>query len=143
MEQIVSREGKLFYGRYECSNSDDAYRMFRDDFHVSIGRMAYRRLDAAERTERLHGFHVYYSNTLQKTLDKEFGKPVKRIPYRFMGMANISYCRGISGKDTPNLEEEAYWRWFDWLLMHSDEAMTRVGRKDASGRTNKNRRRYR
>lgn len=143
MEQITRHDGKYYYGKQVCTDSNDAYCRFRDDYHASLGKRVYRRLNSPEREERIHGFHIYFSESVQSSLDAEFGKPDKRIPYRLLGLVGISYCRGLSGADTPELEEDVYERWFDWFLLHGNEIMYQVGLNDRAGRTSKNKRRYR
>lgn len=143
MEQIKKRDGCYFYGRQLCLNADDAYCKFRDDYHASLGKRVYRRLNAKDRSERIHGFHVYFSRPIQEKLDAEFGQPRQRIPYRMLGLVGVAYCRGLSGGDTPDYDEEKYERWFDWFLSHGGKIMLRVGKNEKVGRTSNNKRRYR
>lgn len=147
MEQIIKKDGKLYYGRQVCSDSNDAYCRFRDDYHASLGKRVYRRLNLPEREERVHGFHVYYSPDYERSLDAEFCGRVaegdKKAQYYLMGIVQLSYCRMLSGKDFPDYEEERFWRWLDWFLLHGDKMMRQVGLNDKSGRTSKNKRRYR
>lgn len=143
MEQITKKDGKYYYGKQICSDSNDAYCRFRDDYHASLGKRVHRRLNAAEREERIHGFHIYFSEEIQTGLDAEFKDCYKKIPYRLLGLVGISYCRGIDGSDLPDYDEDQFERWFDWFLSHGDELMTQVGRNEKSGRTNKNKQKYR
>lgn len=144
MEQIRRRDnGILYYGSIPCRTADDAYCRFRDDYHVSLGKQYYKRLNARLREERIHGFKVYFSNEVQQALDKEFGEPTGRINYRLMGLVGISYCRAIDGEEFPDYDEEKFYRWFDWLLSHSS-MMRMIGTNAKYGRTAKNRKkRYR
>ena len=147
MEQITKRNGKYYYGEQVCSDSNDAYCRFRDDYHASLGKRVYRRLNSPERKERLHGFHVYYSPDYERRIDEEFcggmGEGIQRVRYRLLGIVNLSYCRMLYEEDFPDYEEEQFWRWIDWLLLHEDKLMYQVGLKDKSGRTSKNKKRYR
>lgn len=143
MEQITKKDGILYYGKQICSDSNDAYCRFRDDYHASLGKRVHRRLNAPEREERIHGFHVYFSEDIQKELDAEFGVPEQRIPYRLLGLVGISYCRLLDTSGLPDYDDDKYERWLDWFLSHGDKMMTLIGRNDKSGRTNKNKKRYR
>ena len=144
MEQIVKRDGKIYYGNQMCSDGNDAYCRFRDDYHASLGKEVYKRLNMPDREERIHGFHIYFSDEALKVLDREFGQPDERIKYRIMGLVGISYCRGIDGDDCPDYDEEKYFRWLDWCLSHSGSMMMRIGTNEKTGRTSKRlRTRYR
>ena len=143
VRKITKNDGRYLYGTQLCIDANDAYCRFRDDYHASLGKRVYRRLNMPERAERIHGFHVYFDEPVQRALDAEFGEPKGRVPYRLLGMANLSYCRGLSGADMPDYEEDRYERWFDWFLSHGQEIMRQIGLKDKAGRTSKNKRRYR
>ena len=138
MEQIEKKNGSLYYGKQRCQDANDAYCRFRDDYHASLGKAVYRRLNMPEREERIHGFKAYFCDEMQKRLDEEFGAPDRKIEYRLMGLVGISYCRGIAGYDCPDYDEEKYYRWFDWFISHANCMMRRIGTKDKSGRTSKN-----
>lgn len=139
MEQIARRDGVYHYGDIPCLNADEAYRLFRNDYHASLGKRVYRRLDARAREERVHGFHVYYTDEYQKALDDEFGKMMEgvQVPCHILGISGISYCYAINGNDCPNLEEEQHYRWLDWALSHYGTAIKLKGRKSGMGRTSK------
>ena len=143
MEQITRKDGRLYYGSQRCYDANDAYCRFRDDYHASLGKAVYRRLNMPEREERIHGFKVYFSDEIQKTLDAEFGNPIGKIPFRLLGLVGISYCRGIDGCFLPDYDDEKFERWFEWFLSHASDMMRRIGIKEKSGRTNTNKRRYR
>lgn len=147
MEQIIRKNGKLYYGKQICSDGNDAYCRFRDDYHASLGKRVYRRLNSPEREERIHGFHTYYTPEFERRLDEEFLRTVdegnKRIRYYLLGIVQLSYCRMFSGADFPDYEEERFWRWLDWFILHAGELTTQVGRNEKSGRTNKNKQKYR
>lgn len=143
MEQITRHDGKYYYGKQVCTDSNDAYCRFRDDYHASLGKRVYRRLNSPEREERIHGFHIYFDEKIQKALDSEFGSPERGIPFRLMGIVGLSYCRGIDGSVLPDLDDDTFERWFDWFLSHGQEIMRQVGLNDRAGRTSKNKRRYR
>ena len=143
-KKITRKDGKIYYGLHLCKDANDAYCRFRDDYHASLGKAVYRRLNMPDREERLHGFKVYFTEKSQKHLDEEFGEPSGKIEFRIMGLVGVSYCRGIDGNDLPDYDEERYARWFDWFLLHADSMMKRVGTKEKTGRTSKRlRTRYR
>ena len=143
VRKITRDNGRYLYGTQLCIDANDAYCRFRDDYHASLGKAVYRRLNMPERKERVHGFKVYYKDNVQQMLDSEFGNPEKKIEYRIMGLVGVSYCRGVAGADIPDYDEERYYRWFDWVLLHADKLMRRIGTRDKAGRTSKNKRRYR
>ena len=147
VRKITKNDGRYLYGTQLCIDANDAYCRFRDDYHASLGKCVYRRLNSPEREERIHGFHVYYSPDYERVIDGEFcggmGEGNQRVRYRLLGIVQLSYCRMLSGEDLPDYEEERFWRWLDWLLLHGDKMMRQTGLKDKAGRTSKNKRRYR
>lgn len=142
-EKITRKSDVFYYGVQTCRNADDAYCRFRDDYHASLGKRAYRRLNVQEREERIHGLHFYFSDALAKSLDLEFGVPNQRIPCRLLGLVGISYCWGLDGANVPDYEDERFGRWLDWFLLHANDLMKKIGLNDGVGRTSKNKRRYR
>lgn len=144
MEQIARNNGVLYYGKQICRDANDAYLCFRDDYHASLGKAVYRRLNMPDREERIHGFKVYFSDSIQRELDSEFGVPSGRIQCRLIGLVGISYCRDVDVSGFPDYNDDKFGRWFDWFLSHAHEMMRLVGTNVKAGRTSKNlNRRYR
>ena len=132
MEQIVRRDGKIFYGKETCLDAEDAYCKFREDYHASIGRNAFLRLNRlGTRQERIHGYGFSFTSTVPPFV------PDTRVPYRILGLVGVSYCRVVGGWDLPCRTEDEFERWFDWAFSDGSGALRLVGKKDKSGRTNK------
>lgn len=135
MEDITRRDGKFYYGEQECDSVDDAYLRFRMDYHDSLGRDAFRRLDRlGQRRERIHGYGFELPG--REKLDSEFFG-FGRTRYRILGLVGISYCRIVGLWDMPELDDEQFDRWFDWAFSKGSNGLVLVGRKDRSGRTSK------
>ena len=148
MERTVRRSGRLFFGDTPCGDADEAYRAFRNAYHESLGRKSYRRLDAKERKERVHGFRAYFTDEYGAALESEFGSVSTRVLhvkvlFYMLGIAVTSYCRIASSERMPDYEEERFFRWLDWMMMHSDRTMRTVSLRDNSGRGSTNRKKYR
>lgn len=137
MEQIVRLNGTLYYGDRICRNADDAYRLYREDYHRRLGRRVFKRLNYPDRLERVHGFHVYYTDDMRRRLESEFSLVDVGIPCRILGISGISYCYAFSLQDCPDYEEEKFYRWIDWALMNYGSVLKLVGRNTRSGRTSK------
>ena len=129
MEQVTKWDGEYYYGDKHFYNIDDAYRRFRDDYHRSLGKRNFRRLDSPDRRERVHGYGFEF--------DVEWDGDRNRVPVRLLGLVCGAYCRMLGGWDIPCSSEEEYERWFDWAFSRGSGALKLVGRKDKAGRTSK------
>ena len=140
MEQIVRREGKLYYGDILCRNAEEAYDRFRRDYHRSIGKAVYRRLDRyGHRVERVHGFGFYRDEPYRPTHEI----PNIKVPYVLLGLIGTSYVRMIERKDIP-VDDEALDDWLEVALTKGSGLLRLTGRKSRTGRTSKRlKRRYR
>lgn len=138
MEQIVRKDGRIYYGEHLCTDADDAYCRFRDDYHRSLGRLAYYRLNRiGQRKERIHDNGFVFS----RNLDYEGNG---KVDVRLLGLVETSYCRIAGGWNIPCESEDEFERWVDWAFSRGSGALRLVGRKDKAGRTNKNlRKRFR
>lgn len=132
MEQIVRKDGRIYYGDWLCSDADGAYRLFRQDYNASIGRAAFLRLNRlGQREERIHGFGFDFAR-----------KPAipagisGRLVVRDLGLVGISYCKMLGSWDIPCETEDEFERIFDWAFSRGSGALRTVG-KDKSGRTSK------
>lgn len=134
MEQIVKRDGKIYYGSVECLNADDAYRKFRDDYNVALGKRYYQRLGRlGARKERVHGFGFVYDGEPDLP-----GVTGGLVPTRLLGIAAGAYCRMLGSWDIPGgMDEDEFWLWFQWAFRKNGGAVRLVGRKDKAGRTSK------
>ena len=110
MEQITRRDGQIFYGEKRCMDADDAYCRFRADYHASVGREAFLRLNRlGQRAERIHGFGFDFAR-----------KPAipagisGRLVVRDLGLVGISYCKMLGSRDIPCRTEDEFERIFDW-----------------------------
>ena len=113
-----------------------AYGLFREDYHASIGRKAFLRLNRlGQREERIHGYGFTLSYPV--SFGRDDGGTRGKTRVRILGLVGISYCRGLGCWDWPgNLSEDEFERWLDWALSRGSGALRTVG-KDKSGRTNK------
>lgn len=131
MEKIARRNGVLYYGDKICSSVEEAYSRFREDYHKSIGKATYQRLDRlGQRIERLHGYGFVFD-----TEPEEF--PCKKTDCRIMGLLGISYVRMIGIWDYPDVSEEDFDKWFDYAFSRKGKALKTVGRKLKTGRTSR------
>jgi len=140
MEQITKRNGIYYYGESKCVDADDAYRRFRADYHASIGRSAFLRLDRlGQRMERVHGFGFEF---LHRVLP-----PVGcggKTRCRFLGLVHLSYCRLVGLWDYSDIPEEKFDEWFDWAFSRGSGALRTLGKNRKVGRTSKTlKKRYR
>ena len=135
MEQITRRDGIVYYGEQRCESIDDAYCRFRSDYHRGLGKEVYQRLDRlGQRVERIHGHGFVFAG------GNSFGdkfKPLGRTKCRIMGLVGISYVRVIGLWDYPELQEEEFEQWLDWVYARGSGALRTVGTRDKVGRTSK------
>ena len=70
MEKIEKRDDVFYYGERRCVTADAAYRLFRDEYHKSLGKRVYKRLERyGARTERIHGFGIDFTQEYSDELD--------------------------------------------------------------------------
>lgn len=130
MEQIIKKDGQIFYGKEKCLDAESAYCKFREDYHASIGRKAFLRLNRlGSRQERIHGFGFSFSSAVPPFVSDT------RVPYRILGLVGISYCRIVGGWDIPCRTEDEFERWLDWAFSRGSGTLRLVGKNDKSGRT--------
>ena len=135
MEQITKVNGVYYYGEQACKDADDAYRRFRDEYHMGLGRQFYRRLDRiGQRVERIHGFGFIFEGGCPYAGEFEY---TGRVGYRFLGLIGICYCRIIGLWDIPESVGDRFEEWFDWAFSRGSGVLMATGRKDGSGRTSK------
>lgn len=122
MVQIVRKEGRLYYGERPCRDAEEAYEFFRNEYHASIGRQAFLRLNRlGQRTERIHGFGFDFA----KPLDYR-GEEFRRygtVRYRMVGKNGISYMRIFGIHDYGHIPEEIFEEWLDWALSRGSGAL--------------------
>lgn len=133
MEQIVKRGNVLYYGEEPCKSVDDAYRKFRDDYHRSLGRSVYKRLDRlGQRHERIHGYGFVFSDGVQHDEFKRLG----RVRYT-ISLVVMCYCRQFGLWDMPDVPDEQFDLWFDWAFTEGNRALMLVRTRDRTGRTSR------
>lgn len=122
MEQIVRRDGRIYYGKRPCRDAEEAYEFYRNDYHASIGREAFLRLNRlGQRSERIHGFGFDFARPLDYR-----GNDFRRygtVLYRLAGRIGISYLRAFGLYDYESVPEERFDEWFDWALSRGSGAM--------------------
>ncbi len=138
MEQIVRSNNALWYGERRCGSADEAYRLFRDDYHRELGKSVYMRLDRlGQRRERLHSFGFVF----EKTQEPKGPECVGEFRCRLLGMLDIGYVRTIGLWDYCDVSDDAFEDWLDWVFsrgnghLHTDGIRDRVGRTSRRLRT--------
>lgn len=131
MEQIVRRDGRIYYGERPCRDAEEAYEFYRNDYHASIGREAFLRLNRlGQRSERIHGFGFDFARPLDYR-----GNDFRRygtVLYRLAGRIGISYLRVFGLYDYESVPDERFDEWLDWALSRGSGAMKlkrRISRK--------------
>ncbi len=131
MVQIVRRDGRIYYGERPCRDAEEAYEFYRDDYHASIGREAFLRLNRlGQRSERIHGFGFDFTKQVHDRRD-EFRR-YGTVLYRMAGRIGISYLRVFGLYDYQSVPDEEFEQWFDWALSRGSGAMKlkrRISRK--------------
>ena len=120
MEQITRKEGKYFYGERECYGVDDAYCHFRDEYNMSVGRIAFKRLSRlGSRKERVHGRGFVFSEE-----PKDPGLHHSTVPIRLIGLVCGSYCWILGRWDMPwRVDDDNYEQWLDWAFSRNSGAL--------------------
>lgn len=143
MEQIARHNGIIYYGSVPCRTVDEAYRMFRNDYHKELGRQMCYRLNSRARKERVHGYKSYYTSGRSRDLNEKFSG-YQRVKCWQMGLVGLSYCHAIGCWYMPEFDsEDDLDDFIDWLLDANSNALQVIGRKNKTGRTGKQRKRYR
>ena len=133
MEQITRQDGIIYYGSRRCETSDEAYLRFRNDYHKSIGRVSFKRLNRlGSRKERVHGFGFVF-----KTVPDFSDITPKKIPVYLLGIMAGAYCKCMSGEYIPDGTDEEIEHWIDWAFCSETKALRLVGKKQKTGRTSK------
>lgn len=132
MEQIERINGILFYGKDQCKDVEELYRRFREDYHRSIGRAAYKRLNRiGSRHERVHESGLIFSERRHNPI----GVSERMVPVRFLGLISGAYCKVLCGWDLPEGTEEELEQWIDWAFSKGSGALRIVGKNLKTGRT--------
>ena len=144
MEQITKRDNVYLYGGRPCRDAEEAYGRLRDDYHRSLGRVAYKRLDRlGSRQERVHGYGFVFSGQRARDLELFGTGRDERIPVRIIGLVAGSYGRILGGWDIHCGDEE-FDDWFDYIFRKGGDNLKTVGKRQKTGRTSKRlKRRYR
>ncbi len=120
MEQIVRRDGRIYYGERPCRDAEEAYDFFRNDYHASIGRQAFLRLNRlGQRKERVHGFGFDFAKRIGYNDSKRYGT----VLYYLAGKMGISYLRVFGINDYAAVPDEEFEQWFDWALSRGSGAL--------------------
>lgn len=135
MEQIVKKDGQLYYGTIQCKSVNDAYNAFRKDYHSSLGKAVYQRLDRlGQRKEYLHGYgFIFDSSSVSEW------KPGERHRYNcyILDKVDLGYVRTIGCWDYPDIKEEEFEKWLDWVYERGKGRM-----RTLDVRTKKKRRKF-
>ena len=136
MEEITRKEGRIYYGAVLCGNANEAYCRFREDYHKSLGKAYYRRLNRPPRKERIHDSGMYLTEEYHAELERRF-KDKERVPCRIMGIVDICYVRMVGIWDCSDIAEQDFDDYMEWLFSRGSNALRLVGRGDMAGRTSK------
>lgn len=135
MKLIERRNGDLYYGDELCKSADAAYRRFRSDYHVELGRNAYYRLDRiGQRFERIHGYGFVFRDG--NSFGEHF-RPRGRTKCYILGLVGLSYVRTIGAWDYSDISDNEFEDWLDWVFSRHSGALIMVGNRDKVGRTSK------
>ena len=130
MEQITKRNGVYYYGERRCSGADDVYRHFRDGYHASLGKAAYRRLGRlGSRRERVHEFGLVFDKPFPRMDTDRYGK----LRLYLCGLVCGSYC-WITDSIPQEMTEEEQMQWLDWALAKGSGGVWKSGKARGSGR---------
>ena len=136
METIKKIDGEIYYGDRRCTDSDMAYRLFREDYHKSLGKAYYQRLNIPAREERIHWSGINVSPERYDELRDRFESD-ERVPCRIMGFLGIGYARMVGTWDLPDHDECDTDDYLEWLFVSGSRALKYVDRKSGNGRTSK------
>lgn len=135
MEQISRKDGIIYYGGQPCDDIDDAYMLFRRDYHDSIGRRAFSRMDRlGQRSERIHGFGFVFRG------GHGLGSVVhghRRRRCFLLGLVNLSYCWIVGLSDMARLDERELDGYIDMIFEKGSGMLKFIGKRDGHGRTSK------
>lgn len=133
MEQITKRDGFIYYGSKKCSTPNEAYLRFRKDYHESLGKVSYKRLNRlGSRTERVHGYGFVFDGGRDPGTSG-YGK----VPVRILGIISGAYCRMLDGSYIPDGTDEEIGRWIDEVFREGSGLLRLVGKNRKYGRTSK------
>ena len=133
MEKITRRQEGFYYGETKCSCADDAYMLFREDYHRSLGKNAYGRLNRlGAREERQHGYGFVFSERKECPISI-----ADKVPVYILGIIAGGYCRVVGIDDLPQMTDEEYEQWVDYAFSKDSGALRTVGLKYKAGRTSK------
>lgn len=135
MEQIVRRDDGVYYGEIRCSSVDEAYGRYRRYYNESVGRLAFRRLNRlGSRVERVHGYGFDFgSEELDGFACYTSGNGA--VKCHMMGLVCTGYCRMTGLRYMPDVPEDKFPEYIDWLFETGKGRTRTVGKKYAFGRT--------
>lgn len=132
MEQITRKDGVIYYGSKKCSSADEAYILFRSEYHESLGRVAYKRLNRlGSRRERVHGFGFVFDEPRRSP------EHVERVPMYLLGIVAGSYCRMLDGSYIPDGTDEEIEAWVNRVFEKGSGLTYLIGTRQKTGRTSK------
>ena len=134
MEKITKVGEKIDYGDKACRNVDAAYRLFREEYHRSLGKAVYRMLNRPPRQERIHGHDSNLRDEEYETSNGRYAE-TSRVKCRIMGIVDISYVYMVGIWDCPDVDESEFDEYLDWLFDGRTRNLRIVGRGNQAGRT--------
>ena len=121
MVQITRDDAGIYhYGDIRYVVADDVYRRWRDDYHASIGRVAFLRLNRlGQRRERVHGRGFVHTGGYKP------GVHGAAVPVRLLGIVNGSYWWLLSGRDIRwDMGDDGWGEWIE-AAFSAGSGMTR------------------
>lgn len=134
MTQVIRKDGLLYYGEEQVKNIEQAYERIRKEHNRKVGRQVAKRLDRIMgRKERIHGFGFSFDSPIKRKVSSS----VCRIPIRLLGLISTSYVFIVGSWDFPEIDDEDFDQWIDWILSKNSGMLKLVGKYDRAGRTSK------
>lgn len=134
MTQVTRKDGLLYYGEEQIKNIEQAYERIQEEHNRKVGRQVAKRLDRImRRKERIHGFGF----SMDPPVKGNTFLPVCKIPIRLLGLISTSYVFIVGSWDFPEIEDEDFDQWIDFVLSKDSSMLKLVGKYDKAGRTSK------
>lgn len=133
----MRNDGLLYYGNTVCQSPDEAYKLFREDYHKSIGRDANRKLNReGQRTDVLHWKGFTLSKPYFEYLKSKW-EGFQTVRSSVIGILQTSYCRTVACEGLEKVDDSSIDECLDWVLSDCSNVLVLVNRKNGLGRTNR------
>lgn len=134
MTQVTRKDGLLYYGEEQIKNIEQAYERIQEEHNRKVGRQVAKRLDRImRRKERIHGFGF----SMESSIKRDTFSSLCKIPIRLLGLISTSYVFIVGSWDFPEIDDEDFDQWIDFVLSKNSGMLKLVGKYDRAGRTSK------